>query len=476
MSASDLSEIELYRDDTSGRIVAVDPATGDRYPVPLEQLSVGGEGPIQGVDSSALDSNNRITGGSVDGLTNPLEQNLDANGKNITNAGSVSTEVLNNADIANATVGTVPTSQGDGTLSMSAVSGGGYDVIITDSDDAESILSNDVSTGDSVIVSGGTHTFTAGAVDLPDRVTLIGTGDATFKSADSLSTPLALLELTDPTDVTISGLDFDLNRTGAAAARAVLVDNGIQVRIVGNKVYNGPSVPSVHLFDGGSQSVSEGEAPTVANNWFWDIDPNGDIPAIAVNGTNNDYSTIAFNRIGNENGKCGKAINTSCGNLDIHGNTIQYINDIGINITGSDNGGKNTVENNTINHCNTGIKVVGNYLSKIRSNEIGVIDQHGIILDDVDCGLVANNDLWNCGIAADNTYDAIQLTNGEGATENVGVHGNGAQMRLGSSSLDVRYAINETSGVSGNRIRNNFTVTSRGFSLNSAATSLNDII
>lgn len=99
MSASDLSEIELYRDDSTGRIVAVDPATGDRYPVPLEQLSVGGEGPITGVAPGATDADGRLQGGSGGG-----EWEEDGNGNIVPTDGETVGDGNTDADLESASI------------------------------------------------------------------------------------------------------------------------------------------------------------------------------------------------------------------------------------------------------------------------------------------------------------------------------------------------------------------------------------
>lgn len=49
--------------------------------------------------------------------------NLDMAGNNINNAGSINIDEINSADLANSTTGSVPTSQGDGTMMMEEVEG-----------------------------------------------------------------------------------------------------------------------------------------------------------------------------------------------------------------------------------------------------------------------------------------------------------------------------------------------------------------
>lgn len=63
------NEFILKWDSEEEKLIGEDPETEDKEPINFEQLSIDGDGPIEGIDESALDASNILTGGGDGGLS-----------------------------------------------------------------------------------------------------------------------------------------------------------------------------------------------------------------------------------------------------------------------------------------------------------------------------------------------------------------------------------------------------------------------
>ena len=337
--------------------------------------------------------------------------------------------------------------------------------LIDSGSDASTVIQSavDQHTDSTVYIASSTYDISS-TITISSKDELVGGGWTTVLNATA---DINVVEATSDTkEWAVRNLKFDTSGTNATGFRGTNVESG---RIDSCRFDHDQSGNTAKAIDfSGRSSVSFGTGPVVTNCLIRDY---AGAAGIYIN-NNPQYGIVSNNRIM----FCQVGVRVQGGNWTVGNNRIVKSFDAAIKIVNDSNDGKVGVVNNRLNHNQNGngygIVIEDARLVLAANNHILVNDGHGIYLNGAhECG-VYNNNIGNIGDGSGED-NAIQLEDNNDTNQRNVIVGNFS----GSYKVsDMTYAINEVSGVSGNVIRLNQTIKSSGFSLNSTAASLNDVI
>jgi len=158
-------------------------------------------------------------------------------------------------------------------------------------------------------------------------------------------------------------------------------------------------------------------------------------PKYGISLENSKYNTISNNKI-SDTATTSIIADSNSGFTIIEGNHLQYCAGTHIEVSG----GSSVVSGNLIyNGDGRGIYVNGASDSVISGNMVRFVGTGGIILSEAARCIISNNRLYDCGISADNTYDAITLSTSS-------YNSISSNVIYDFATNKIKYGVNEDSG------------------------------
>lgn len=383
---------------------------------------------------------------------------------------------INGANVDNASTGTVPTSQGDGTLAFESPGGGSGGRTVTEWDGTSSLQTalNNAGANSTVYLPEGTYQLSD--ITPQDNQTIVGSHQGTILEPTGNSPIFSGDGLVGPE---IANIAFDgLWDTQSYTTNAVNFTNTKQAKIHDNWIANmgcpSGSNGAIYLTGQGTSPTSYPDPDHIYDNKIEYI-RNSSFGIYL--GVGREYSRVNGNAISDA---MGGGVNIDDGNCSVQLNHIDgdaggTIGEpeggaVGISVTSAgSNVGKGNIVGNTINHIHRGpgIDTNGVQYMNISNNIIYVTQTYGIVLQSTSQSRICGNSIGSVSLGSTDSYNAINVFDSSSNQLNNNLYA------YGTEALN---AIGEGGTSSSNQIRNNADASGSGFSLSSTAVGGNDTI